>query len=370
MQHLIRNSLLVILSIFTMSMLHAESDFDHSDTGFPLTGQHSILSCESCHIRGVFKGIPDTCEGCHEKFMQIGGSLKPMNHVRTNAPCDDCHTENSWAAVRMDHGDITADCVTCHNNTLYVGKPANHVQSSDECDNCHLNVAWVPARFDHFGITGDCVSCHNGTDAPGKELNHPPSDDVCEDCHNTNAWIPASYDHTNITDPCFSCHDGSYATPKGPQHFDTSNECDLCHHTTAWSPAFFDHSGVSGSCSDCHNNSNAIGIDSSHLDTTKECDICHNTTGWTPIKAYSHDSANYPGEHTGVSLGCYSCHREHTVTLGWVAPGYWPDCAACHVNDYANDKHEGLTVNDIPDCGGTCHKPDPQHHLYDSDWEN
>ena len=55
------------------NLLLAESNedegFDHSTTGYFLTGQHTILSCEACHIRGIFKGIPKTCEGCHERVI-------------------------------------------------------------------------------------------------------------------------------------------------------------------------------------------------------------------------------------------------------------------------------------------------------------
>ena len=360
--------LAVISVIFIGVVVSEENRFDHSTTAFPLTGQHSVLSCESCHIRGIFKGLPTTCEGCHDKFAQIGGQLKPVTHVRTSAPCDDCHTDNSWSAVRMDHSDITQQCISCHNGSLNTGKPIGHVVSSDNCDDCHLTISWIPARFDHFGITDNCVTCHNGTIAQGKHLAHVPSNDVCDDCHSTAAWIPAQYDHSGITDACFSCHDGSYATPKHATHYATVDTCEDCHLTTAWSPALFDHAGVSGDCDSCHNNSNATGIGPGHLDTTKQCDTCHYVTGWGAVKSYLHDSPNYPGEHTGVTLGCYSCHRERTVSLGWVASGYYPDCAACHVNDYDNGSHEGLTVNDIPDCSGTCHKSIPQHQLFHSDW--
>ena len=35
-----------------------EDDFDHFSTGFELTGAHENIECASCHIQGVFEGIP------------------------------------------------------------------------------------------------------------------------------------------------------------------------------------------------------------------------------------------------------------------------------------------------------------------------
>jgi hypothetical protein len=40
-------------------------DFDHDfETGFPLTGVHQTVSCESCHTSGIFKGIPRQSSRC------------------------------------------------------------------------------------------------------------------------------------------------------------------------------------------------------------------------------------------------------------------------------------------------------------------
>ncbi|MCW9057108.1 MAG: cytochrome c3 family protein, partial [Gammaproteobacteria bacterium] len=146
--------------------------FDHSETGFMLSGQHNILSCESCHVRGIFKGIPRTCEGCHERVAQIASSIKPVNHLYTNASCDDCHMDSSWTIVRMDHSELTGACDSCHNGSKAEGKPADHIVSSFNCDNCHLTLAWLPARFDHSNITAACSTCHDGVTATGKSVTH------------------------------------------------------------------------------------------------------------------------------------------------------------------------------------------------------
>ena len=42
--------------------------FDHLSTAFPLTGAHVSVDCESCHIRGRFKGRNrPLCDGTHKK---------------------------------------------------------------------------------------------------------------------------------------------------------------------------------------------------------------------------------------------------------------------------------------------------------------
>mgnify|MGYP000150121081 CR=1 FL=1 len=110
-------------------------DFDHSETGFILTGQHSILSCESCHIRGIFKGIPTQCEGCHDRVSQIASSIKSINHLQTNASCDDCHTDSAWSIVCLDHSELTGLGNACHNVLKAEGKPFDHIHHPELMQN-------------------------------------------------------------------------------------------------------------------------------------------------------------------------------------------------------------------------------------------
>ncbi len=54
------NLLAVALTVFSMQTL-AETqqggrDFNHMTTGFPLSGGHATVACETCHMGGVFKG--------------------------------------------------------------------------------------------------------------------------------------------------------------------------------------------------------------------------------------------------------------------------------------------------------------------------
>ena len=475
-----KNSINTWLFIFCMILLQGtgfaatpakKTAFDHDKTGFFLSGQHTQTACESCHIRGIFRGTPKTCEGCHSQGSQIANSIKSTRHVQTHAHCDDCHTDSSWSTVRMDHDSLTGSCSSCHNGQKARGMPANHVVTKDECNSCHLTVAWKPARFDHSNITAPCAnchiqdrpvtnhttdtlcgdchrtefwipatafnhsnitdtcqSCHNGLTAKGwnvathikssttcdachtpagwtpvTRVDHdhvtgtcaschtkdkPASPDhttfnICSDCHNTTFWVPANPDHGVLTAACSTCHAQDKPTtmsaPSAPNHA-TLNTCDDCHGTVKWTPATFNHDTVTGNCSSCHNNVGVAGKDidlTNHFTPTQDCNACHNTSTFTTVTTYSHNSANYPGDHTGSNPACNACHTGLTrvITIPYTTPGYKPECAACHKTDFDNaprDKHKGCsitattcdgkTISGFLDCESSCHE-DPKHRV-------
>ena len=93
----ITGCILTILFLFSQSfILNAkDSNFNHDKTGFELEGPHEHISCDSCHIRGIFKGIPKRCESCHDRGSQIASSIKPTNHIITSGSCEGCHAGNT-----------------------------------------------------------------------------------------------------------------------------------------------------------------------------------------------------------------------------------------------------------------------------------
>ncbi|HWO08702.1 MAG TPA: hypothetical protein VNN80_04460, partial [Polyangiaceae bacterium] len=89
------------------------SGFDHSRTGFPLTGRHAAQPCASCH--GAERQVTRLCAGCHEDAHQ--GQL--------GSGCDGCHSATSWqrtdafARHRQTRLPLTGmhallDCRECH----------------------------------------------------------------------------------------------------------------------------------------------------------------------------------------------------------------------------------------------------------------
>ena len=218
-------------------------DFDHLRTGFPLTGAHSRVGCETCHVRGVFKGTPTQCRTCHSPGRGIAITFKPANHIPTRVECDQCHLSNLWTVVRFDHSMLGFSgtpqlCRSCHNGFMAEGKPINHILTNAQCDGCHSTRGWVPATFSHaLAAPGSCATCHNGVAATGKPANHIPTIAPCDACHRTNAWIPATFDHANVPPgTCATCHNGVAATGKPRNHIPTNQSCDVCHSTQAWVP--------------------------------------------------------------------------------------------------------------------------------------
>jgi len=357
---------LACLAAAAASLGHAQAPgkFDHLRTGFPLTGAHQAARCDSCHVRGIFKGTPRQCASCHTAGRRIASVVMPANHIPVTQPCESCHNTSTFAGARFSHVAIAAgSCASCHNGSSAKGKPANHVVTTASCDSCHRTTAWLPAAFSHTGVApGTCASCHNGSSARGKTANHVMTTASCDSCHRTSAWLPATFSHAGVAPgTCASCHNGTSARGKTANHVATTASCDTCHRTTAWLPATFSHTGVApGTCATCHNGTSATGKPTTHFVTTRACDACHATSAWLPARPYTHLSPFYKPHNSGVT--CASCHKSNTGMATWTFAAYKPDCAGCHASRFKPDAHKKVdspkilyTVSELKDCSGSCH---------------
>jgi hypothetical protein len=124
--------------------------FDHSKSGFPLTGAHISVACTSCHQNNVFKGTPTQCSGCH---------VDPAFHAGLfGTGCASCHSTTAWVPAAFNgphqfptnHGGA-GSCRSCHPTTL----------ASYTCYSCH-DQAQTASRHAREGITdiSNCISCH------------------------------------------------------------------------------------------------------------------------------------------------------------------------------------------------------------------
>ena len=77
----------------------ANATFNHSATGFPLTGAHVPLQCSQCHVNGNYSLTDTSCVSCHLKDYQ--GTTDP-NHVQ--AAC----RRLAKAATVPPHGEMRA----------------------------------------------------------------------------------------------------------------------------------------------------------------------------------------------------------------------------------------------------------------------
>lgn len=134
--------------------------FDHTTTGFELTGGHAGVACTECHAgarsAADLKATPNDCYSCHSKDDEHDGTY--------GRACGDCHTAESWDDVTFDHSvfpldhgseERTAACATCHPKRT----------TSYTCHGCHEHTrAKVLEQHDGQRVRQlkDCVRCHPG----------------------------------------------------------------------------------------------------------------------------------------------------------------------------------------------------------------
>ncbi|HWO58072.1 MAG TPA: hypothetical protein VNN55_10945 [bacterium] len=347
---------------------------NHDITGFPLTGAHLAVSCNTCHASG---------------------------YTGTASECLACHQSDYTAAVSPDHNGLATDCAQCHTTTGWKPSSFNHNQTqfvltgahtSVSCNNCHA-----------AGYTATpmaCFACHdddyNGVGDPDHALAGFST--VCTPCHNTTAWSQVSWSHNqtgftltgahqsvtcnschstgfaNTSSACYACHSSDFAGATNPDHVagGIPTLCEQCHTTSAWTPASFDHN-LSGfpltgahatvNCNSCHANgytgtptdcdachhADYLGVlDPNHVSAgfSTLCQQCHTTMAWTPA-SFDHNQSGFPltGAHTTVT--CNSCHANGSS-------GTPMECAACHNNDYLSATPNHVAAG-FPTTCQTCH---------------
>lgn len=409
--------LLLIMCFSTLSHAdvgthQANSDFDHLSTGFFLSPAHQNVECSDCHVRGVFKGTPTACDGCHNSSTVITALGKNPGHINSTGDCEECHGENglNWTEINFKtHDAVMGDCASCHNDSIAVGKSKQHIPSDDECDVCHLSTStYLIGVFDHSGTTVNCHSCHDGNHSgtPTASARHMQSTTTCESCHNalTKDWYSIiGVDHSDvILGTCDDCHSVSNAVGpvKSNQHIPSHDECDLCHNTISFIGGTFDHSSTLTNCSGCHdgNHDGASYYGRRHINSSQTCESCHNATtkdwfsivnvdhsdvfvgtcddchsarnGIGPIKSVQHIPSNnecddchntnvFSGgtfDHSGTNSNCSSCHDGNHDGASYYGRRHMQStetCESCH-NALTKDWYSIIGVDHSDIIAGTC----------------
>lgn len=123
--------------------------YDHSLTGFTLSGKHAKIGCGDCHYAPdstghkiqKFASLPKTCTACHidAHFQQF--DLAGLTN------CSNCHTLDQWRIDNFDHNTTAfkldgqhknVACEKCHKKVT-VGKNTFVLYKIKEwkCENCH-----------------------------------------------------------------------------------------------------------------------------------------------------------------------------------------------------------------------------------------
>ena len=170
---------------------------DHNLFAFQLTGKHTTVLCEDCHINNVFIGTPSDCYSCHK--------TNDAHKGRFGTNCGACHSTSGWLPATFDHNlsgfpltgaHVNLACTQCHSGGVFTGL-------STECVACHAEPSI------HAGMFGtNCAQCHNTSTWAGATFNHPDGCDgpclyhegaTCADCHTVN--------YSSAT--CTKCHDSN-----------------------------------------------------------------------------------------------------------------------------------------------------------------
>ncbi len=290
--------------------LRSPLPFDHSETGFVLSGRHKTTDCLDCHQQLEFIKVGSACADCHSD----------VHRGQLGLDCQTCHHSSSWETEK--------DMRVLHSER---GFPLTGVHERLDCQSCHLN----DLNIEFAGTSTECVSCHltafNETSTPSHIESGFSTD--CMVCHSTSRWQPATFLHSETAFPltgshirvgcqechgneytavpseCSSCHLADYQAATSPNHivagFETN--CEDCHSTVAWNDGSFNHDarffpiysgehrGAWKDCMDCH----VVANDFSRF----ECINCH-----------EHRKSEMDGEHDDVrnyvyeSTACLNCH--------------------------------------------------------------
>src|ERR1700756_4570589 len=364
--------------------------FDHSASGFPLTGAHASVQCTQCHVNNNYNITNTSCVSCHLTDFQ---NTNNPSHVQANFPqaCEQCHNTTSWGGASFNHAS-TGFALTGAHNTL-------------QCTQCHVN-----GNYALNSTNTTCVSCHmtdfKGTNNPSHvQANFPQT---CEQCHTTTSWGGATFNHASTgfaltgfhaTMPCTQCHvNGNYALNssnatcvschmadfKGtnnpsPVPANFPQTCEQCHNTTSWGGATFNHASTgfaltglhaTAQCTQCHVNGNynlgtantaCVSCHLSSYQTTNNpnhaqvgfpqtCDLCHDTVNWMNA-TFNHNNTPFPltGYHATAAVTCAMCHvNNNYTTLPTI-------CSGCHMTDYNNTTNPNHKAAAWPTTCDTCH---------------
>ena len=335
--------------------------FDHDDTPFPLTDEHAVTPCDSCHkggSRAVFRGLPSSdCDACHKdahdaRFEPVdcsrchspvdfrvpifdhGSTAFPHTGKHVGLQCEKCHTGGTWTDLQHD------SCANCHGDAN-----PHELMPSESCAECHQTTGFSEIVFDHETGTGFALG-----------LMH--SEAQCSECH------AAVSSFVGNEPACMTCHE----TPT-KAHYE--GECGSCHTEAHWAPGGLgdaDHA-VTGfalrgaharqSCTSCHAEGHprgeavascaaCHGADDTHRHLLgNTCEDCHTARSWL-VSRFRHYSTGWPLQGSHRLAPCTSCHA-----AGYI--GTPTQCFRCHEAEASPDTVAHQSVY-FPLCD-TCHRP-------------
>jgi hypothetical protein len=371
-----------------------KTKFNHTLSGFTLSGKHSQKQCADCHKKDFIKdpkiskksftylGLNTECLTCHKDYHQQTlatgcgdchdfNAFKPANkfdHTRAvfqlagkhqEVPCLSCHKITTLNGQKFQEfkGVKYAGCINCHQDPH-----AN--KFGQNCAQCHTEMGFSSIKpvndFNHdrtdFRLEGkhqavDCRKCHKArftdelkfarcsdchTDYHTGQFARNGLTPDCAECHTVNGFAGSSYTIERHNQTQFKLAGGHLATP-----------CIACHKKgDKWS-----FTNIGTHCSDCHQDIHK-GIISEKYYPGADCEKCHQVSRWSAV-SFDHNATAFPLSGAHDKKSCRSCHFRKSPEGVAVQQfsGMSVQCSNCH-----NDIHEGqFAVNGTTDCS-RCHE--------------
>ncbi len=309
------------------------STFDHSETGYRLSGKHIELKCAQCHKQEfITDQLIKTWAAENTDF-----SVLDRTFLGLNKDCQNCHTD-----VHKD--EVGQDCAKCHNTLDWkrAGRDYDHQQArflltgahqQVDCIKCHkIDELRTPKVWQLTGMAYDqCGHCHS-------DQHQGAYGSTCETCHSTRDWIKnlKPFDHSQTKYPTT----GKHADVK----------CQRCHtrELTGKLPAY-------SQCLACHDDQH-YGQFATRTDKG-DCGSCHTVYGFQPttFSQQMHSLSAFPLDGAHRTVPCNLCHKPFEPAVGVVTPQYtWihQSCYVCHTDVHFN-QFKTKYDNDCAKCHDT-----------------
>ena len=377
--------------------------FDHSKTRYPLTGEHRLAKCESCHTPGAdqkprYAGIEfascsschrdphsgefkQSCESCHSTASWKKSQFaETFDHSRTNYPLLGKHLEVSCASCHQG-GNFKAPilhdrCADCHKTDPHGGQFTKRADGG-RCESCHIVQGWSPSTFtiaDHAKTGFPLVAPHTNVKCA---LCHVPSGNAtmfklkfanCVECHEDEHH--GQFSAAPWLNRCDQCHNGAtfktstYTIAKHQQsNFPLTGghmavACIECHKSpegTTVIPYHFAQLSCVTCHEDIHRGQFAVRMDAQNqAGKPLGCEACHSTRDWKDLAKFDHGKTSFPLLGAHRSAGCADCHRPPNMetTVRNVEFAKAPvNCGDCHENPHADQF--GARAAQCTNCHGT-----------------
>jgi len=308
-----------------------QEQFEHSSTGYLLSGKHSSLKCRKCHVKDfivnkeiyiqnkidlnrTFLGLNPECLFCHSDEHR-GQFVKK---------CSDCHQQDNWIpATGFSHSRTAFPLTGQHQRT--------------DCKKCHPLITDHKSQTDpdYLKFTGlaysSCQDCH-------QDVHQNKFGPSCSTCHNTSGWKEVAlttfrHDRTNY--------------PLRGRH--TQLRCEQCHR-----PGLPHKISRYANCKDCHQDYHQGQF--TRRNRKGACEECHTVDGFSPalFTVEDHQASSYPLQGSHLAIPCFLCHKRYKTQKGLMAtPFRFPSthCETCHAD--VHDKQGELFQQRISKQNGS-----------------